>query len=181
MVFVSKELNKISKYFSFLLRHEPQAIGLQLDENGWASIEELIEKTTDFKLDRNMIEVVVETNDKQRFSISKDGLFIRANQGHSIEIDLDLIAQEPPSVLMHGTAERFMVNILDKGLSKMERHHVHLTESSAVAQSVGSRYGKPIILSIAAKEMYEDGFKFYKSANNVWLVDSVPVKYIKIM
>ena len=178
---MSKELNKISKYFSYLLRHKPDSIGLALDENGLASIEELIEKTTDFKLDRNLVDIVVETNDKQRFSISNDGLYIRANQGHSIDIELDLPELVPPNILIHGTADRFIEAIRKTGLSKMERHHVHLTESQAVAQNVGSRYGKPVILSIAAKEMYVDGFVFFKSANNVWLVDNVPVKYISEM
>ncbi|WP_444935229.1 RNA 2'-phosphotransferase [Microbulbifer sp. JMSA004] len=178
---MSKELNKISKYLSFLLRHEPQAIGLEIDENGWASIQELIDKTTDFELSRNIIEVVVETNDKQRFNISNDGLSIRANQGHSIKIDLNLQLQEPPKELLHGTAARFIEAILKTGLNKRERHHVHLTESQAVAQNVGSRYGKPVILSIASKKMHENGYKFYKSSNNVWLVDCVPVKYIKMM
>ncbi|WP_444930741.1 RNA 2'-phosphotransferase [Microbulbifer sp. SSSA002] len=176
---MSKDLNKISKYFSYLLRHKPQAIGLELDENGWTSIEELIKKTTDFTLNRDLVEVIVETNDKKRFSISEDGLFIRANQGHSIEIDLDLQPQEPPTVLVHGTAGKFLNAIREEGLKRMKRHHVHLTESQAVAQNVGSRYGQPILLSIATQKMYTDGFKFFKSANNVWLVESVPAKYIE--
>lgn len=178
---MNRELNKISKYLSYLLRHEPQAIQLELDKNGWASIEELIEKTITFELDSNLVQIVVETSDKKRFSISDDGLFIRANQGHSIAVDLDLEALKPPEILTHGTAERFMEAIQTTGLSKMERHHVHLTESVAVAKNVGARYGKPVILNIAAQNMYEDGFEFFKSANNVWLVDSVPTKYITKM
>ena len=172
-------LSKISKYFSYILRHKPEAIGLCLDANGWASIEELIKKTTDFQLTRELVEIVVETNEKQRFSISDDGKRIKANQGHSIEIELDLKPIEPPDLLLHGTAVRFMESIKVKGLCKMDRHHVHLTESKAVAKSVGSRYGKPLILSIAASKMHNSGFLFYKTCNNVWLVDHVPFEYIE--
>jgi putative RNA 2'-phosphotransferase len=175
---MSKELNKISKYFSYLLRHDPESIGLSLDENGWADIDELVQKTVDFDLNRNLIDIVVETNDKKRFSISDDGVHIRANQGHSIGVDLDLKSIQPPQLLVHGTAEKFIELIRNQGLNKMQRHHVHLSESPAVAKNVGSRYGKPILLSISAKEMFDDGFKFFKSVNNVWLVDNVPQKYI---
>ena len=178
---MSKELNNISKYFSYLLRHDPESVGLSLDENGWASIDELIEKTVDFKLNRDLIEIVVGTNDKKRFSISYDGLQIRANQGHSIDVDLELTPIQPPQFLVHGTAERFVEAIRVQGLNKMQRHHVHLSESKAVAENVGSRYGKFVLLNISAKEMFDDGFKFYKSANNVWLVDSVSPKYINEM
>jgi len=171
-------LNKLSKYFSYLLRHKPEAVGLYLDENGWASIEELIKKSTDFQLTRELVDIVVETNDKQRFSISDDGKRIKANQGHSIEIELDLKPIEPPGLLLHGTTVRFMESIKLKGLCKMDRHHVHLTESKAVAKSVGSRYGKPIILNIAALKMYDDGHSFYKTRNNIWLVEHVPFEYI---
>jgi putative RNA 2'-phosphotransferase len=178
---MSKELNNISKYFSYLLRHEPESVGLSLNENGWASIDELIEKTVDFKLNRDLIEIVVGTNDKKRFSISDDGLQIKANQGHSIDVDLELTPIQPPQFLVHGTAERFVEAIRVQGLNKMQRHHVHLSESKAVAENVGSRYGKSVLLNISAKEMFDDGFKFYKSANNVWLVDSVSPKYINEM
>lgn len=178
---MSKELNKISKYFSYLLRHKPESIGLSLDENGWANIDELIQKTDDFELNKDIIDIVVETNDKKRFSISDDRVYIRANQGHSIVVDLELMPIQPPQYLVHGTAERFIEIIREQGLNKMQRHHVHLSESPAVAKNVGSRYGKPILLNIATKEMFDDGFIFYKSANNVWLVDLVPPKYIKEM
>lgn len=175
---MSKELNKISKYFGYLLRHHPDAIGLTLDSHGWASIDELISKTTDFELTPDIIAIVVETNDKQRFAISPDGQRIRANQGHSIDIELDLAPTEPPETLWHGTAERFLPAITDEGLKKMQRHHVHLTESAAVAKNVGSRYGKPVLLKVAARQMHQDGFVFYQSANKVWLVESVPARYV---
>ncbi|MEH6575689.1 MAG: RNA 2'-phosphotransferase, partial [Amphritea sp.] len=176
---MDKQLTRVSKYLSYLLRHNPDAIGIRLDEKGWASIEELIEKKQGFSLSRELIEVVVETNDKQRFAISPDGARIRANQGHSLNVDLDLCSTEPPETLIHGTAERFWSSIERKGLLKGDRHHVHLTESLEVAMAVGGRYGKPVILKVAAQRMHDDGYKFYKSANNVWLVEHVPVSYIR--
>ena len=176
---MEKELTRVSKYLSFILRHKPDEIGLNLDRNGWGSIEDLIVKTTDPTLTRDLLEVVVETNDKQRFAISDDGKMIRANQGHSILIDLDLPPLVPPPTLIHGTAERFCAAIEREGLVKGTRHHVHLKESLFVAKAVGSRYGKPLILEIAARRMNDDGHQFYKTTNNVWLVDSVPPEYIK--
>jgi putative RNA 2'-phosphotransferase len=177
---MEKKLQKISKYLSFLLRHSPDAIGLKLDSIGWGSIDYIIENTQSPKLDRDLIDIVVETNGKKRFSISPCGKNIRANQGHSIEIDLGLEAIVPPEGLLHGTAERFIESIMDSGLTKQKRHHVHLSESLEVAKAVGARYGRPVVLKIDTKKMTEDGFQFYKSANNVWLVDSVPPKYVAI-
>lgn len=176
---MAQELTKISKYLSFILRHQPVAIGLSLDSNGWASINELIKKTTDFELTHDLLNLVVETNDKQRFVIDLQQNKIRANQGHSIDVDLSLEPLVPPAVLLHGTAERFYQSIKQQGLTKQKRHHVHLSESATIATSVGSRYGKPILLEIDAKRMYEQGYKFYRSANNVWLVETVPSQFIK--
>lgn len=178
---MEQELKTISKYLSFILRHKPDEIGLELDDAGWGSIDELIRKTSGFELTLDLIRVVVETNDKQRFSISDDGLKIRANQGHSIEIDLGLVAIEPPDILLHGTAERSWPNIELEGLDKRNRHHVHLTESAIVANSVGARYGKPLLLEISAKRMVDEGYSFFRSANNVWLVESVPPQYLKVI
>jgi len=177
---MEKNITKVSKYLSFILRHKPEEIGLELDAQGWASITQLIENTKDFTLDRELLDIVVETNDKQRFAFSSDGLKIRANQGHSIEVDLKLPAVEPPETLYHGTAERFHPSINADGLIKGNRHHVHLTESLAVAKSVGSRYGKPVLLKIDTKQMFLDGQQFYKTANNVWLVDAVAPQYILV-
>lgn len=173
------KITKVSKYLSFLLRHQPEAIGLTLDANGWAAVDELIRKATSHQLTRELLDIVVETNDKQRFSYSEDGRKIRANQGHSITIDLDLSPLTPPEILFHGTAVRFWEAIQAEGLHKMKRHHVHLTESRAVAQNVGSRYGKPLVLEIEAKKMHLAGYSFYKSKNNVWLVEQVPCPYIR--
>ena len=173
-----KSDNKLSKYLSYILRHNPDSIGLELDKNGWADIDELIKKTTNFSLNRFNIDLTVQTNDKQRFSISEDGLKIRANQGHTIEVDLGLSSIKPPSVLYHGTASRFIDSIIREGLTKQKRHHVHLTESLEIASSVGNRYGKLVLLSIFTNEMINDGYIFFKTVNNVWLVDNVPFKYL---
>lgn len=177
---MKQNLVKISKYFSYVLRHKPDAIALELDLEGWAAIAELIAKTTDFELTREIIESVVETDDKQRFCISDDGKRIRANQGHSIQVDLGLSPLSPPEFLWHGTAHRFVESIMRVGLIKKNRHHVHLTESLAVAKAVGSRYGQPVILKIAAQEMHQNGYEFFKTINNVWLVDNVASEFIKI-
>lgn len=176
---MQKQLKDISKYLSYLLRHEPQAIGLALDAQGWASVEQLVSKTTQYELTQALIETVVETNDKQRFVFNSDRTKIRANQGHSISIDLALEPIDPPNTLFHGTAERFIDAIKTEGLKKMQRHHVHLSESEWVAKSVGSRYGKPVLLTVDTKQMAADGYRFYKTANSVWLVDVVPPGYIQ--
>lgn len=123
---------KTSKYLSYILRHKPDSIDIKLDKNGWASIDELISKTTDVELTRSILEIIVETNDKQRFIISNDGLNIRANQGHSIDVDLQLNSIEPPDILFHGTATRFISSIERDGLTKQKRHHIHLLENNAV-------------------------------------------------
>ncbi len=169
---------KLSKHLSYILRHRPDVIGLELDSQGWATIDDLVEKVTKFNLTNDLLRVVVETNDKQRYRISDDGKRIKANQGHSIDIDLDLEPVQPPHVLYHGTADRFMDTIKADGLTKQNRHHVHLSESEPVAMTVGGRHGRPVIIIISARKMYEDGFQFYKTANNVWLVDHVPPEYM---
>ena len=166
-----------------MLRHNPAELSLELDDNGWVDISVLIENANNRgkQLTRKLIEEVVATNDKKRFSISDDGKMIRANQGHSIEVDLALEAVRPPSILLHGTAEENLGLILRCGLRKMSRHHVHLTESRTTASAVGTRYGRLVLLEIDAAQMHSDGFVFYRSENNVWLVDAVPTKYINIV
>lgn len=175
---MEKELTKVSKYLSFLLRHKPETIDLKLDEHGWALIDELIAKTSEFELSTELLEVVVETNDKQRFALDSEKRRIRANQGHSIDVDLALTPLMPPDVLFHGTAERFIESILTQGLVRQKRHHVHLSGSQGVASAVGKRYGKLVMLEINAKAMHQAGYQFYRSVNNVWLVDRVPPNYI---
>ncbi|MEZ4629495.1 MAG: RNA 2'-phosphotransferase [Deinococcales bacterium] len=172
----------VSKFLSLILRHKPEEIGLQLDQEGWANIQDLIvlaNKKGDL-LSEDLIREIVETNDKKRFTISSDGKFIKANQGHSIQVDLGLVAIEPPKVLFHGTASRFVESIIASGLSKRNRHHVHLSTNVETAKAVGRRYGSPVVLVINSAKMFLDGHTFYKSDNDVWLTEEVPSRYILI-
>lgn len=176
-----KEIKKISKFLSLVLRHNPDKIGLVLDENAWANTEELIEKCNknSIKFSFEDLEVVVETNNKNRFSFNENKTKIRANQGHSLKnIDLEFEAIEPPKFLYHGTVDRFIVSIKENGLQKMSRQHVHLSKDKETAINVGSRRGKAIILSVSALEMHQAGFEFYCSENGVWLTDNVPSEFI---
>jgi len=172
----------ISKFLSLVLRHLPQIIHLTIDKNGWVNIDELIQNANKYRrmhLTVELINTIVETNDKQRFILSDDGKRIRANQGHSIKIDLALEAKIPPDILYHGTASRFLDSIMKDGLKPMTRQYVHLSQTEETALTVGKRHGIPIVLHINAKNMFEDGYKFYLSENNVWLVNNVPAKYIE--
>ena len=170
-----------SKLLSLVLRHSPQTIQLTLDENGWANVDELIMQCNKFskEIDRELVDYIVENNDKKRFAFNEDRTKIRASQGHSISVELELEEAIPTGLLFHGTVEKFLEAIKKEGLQKMSRQHVHLSKDKETALKVGSRRGKPIILSVRAKEMQEDGFKFYLSENNVWLTDHVPAKYIE--
>ena len=172
-------MNK-SKFLSLVLRHKPDTIGIVLDRNGWVSVEELLAKSADYglRLSRTELEEIVETNDKKRFAFSEDKTRIRANQGHSVEVELELEAAEPPERLFHGTVERFLGSIRTEGLKKMNRHHVHLSKDKETAEKVGDRRGEAIILTISSGDMFKDGYTFYLSENRVWLTDTVPVKYI---
>ncbi|WP_020407453.1 RNA 2'-phosphotransferase [Hahella ganghwensis] len=181
---MNKDITKTSKFLSFILRHEPQAIGITLDENGWVNINELLEaaNASGKSITRELLDEVVFTNDKQRFAYSPDGSRIRANQGHSVEsVDLALSPVEPPGFLFHGTVERFLDDIREFGLKKMNRQHVHLSADITTARSVGGRRGKPVILKISAGQMFQSGIEFYLSANGVWLTDSVPAEYISVV
>lgn len=171
-----------SKFLSYVLRHDPSKINIKLDKNGWVSVDELLEKckTANVFITREELDDIVATNDKQRFKFSDDGLKIRASQGHSIKIDLNLKSKVPPVELYHGTVEKSLDGIKKNGLRSMSRHHLHLSSDVSTATNVGSRRGKPIILKIDSKAMYADGFKFYISDNGVWLIDEVPFKYITI-
>lgn len=173
---------QLSKFLSFVLRHKPDAIDLTLDSQGWASIDELIERgnATGTQFDREDLQHVVETSDKKRFSVSADGLRIRAAQGHSVTVELGLSPQEPPSVLYHGTATRFVESILSEGLKPQDRQHVHLSIDEATAQRVGQRHGKPVILKIEALRMHAKGFKFFLADNGVWLTDQVPPEFFAL-
>lgn len=175
-----KEIKTISKFLSLVLRHAPETIQLQLDKNGWANVDELIIQSHQFgkEFDFGLLEEVVETNDKKRFTFNEDLTKIRANQGHSIDVELNLKESEPKDFLYHGTVEKFIDSIKKEGLQKMSRQYVHLSKDKETAIKVGSRRGKPIVLKINAPKMFLDGYKFYLSENNVWLLDEVPTKYI---
>jgi len=179
---MDRKLIDTSKFMSYVLRHQPQAIGLHLDEQGWADVDELIKTAVSHNktIDRALIEKVVATNDKKRFALSPDGTKIRANQGHSIQVDLGLTAVNPPPHLFHGTAMKFMESITKQGLKPRRRHHVHLSADYETAIKVGSRHGTPVVLQIDTARMVADGVEFYLSANGVWLTDAVAPKYLTI-
>lgn len=174
------ENKRISKFLSLILRHQPETIQLKLDENGWADVSELITKSAKGRMHFTFadLEEVVETNNKKRFAFNEDKTRIRASQGHSIDIDLDLKAAQPPDFLYHGTAEANISSILENGIEKRNRQHVHLSADKETATKVGMRHGKPVILTIRTKTMHEDGIIFYLSANGVWLTDFVDPQYI---
>lgn len=173
---------QLSKFLSFVLRHKPDAIGLTLDPQGWAHIDELIAKgnAAGTQFDRDDLLLVVERSDKQRFSISTDNLRIRAAQGHSVNIELGLVPQEPPAVLYHGTATRFIESILAAGLLPQSRQQVHLSADEATARLVGQRHGKPVIFEVDTSRMRAQGFKFYRADNGVWLTDQVPAEFLAL-
>lgn len=174
------DLVRVSKFLSLVLRHEPGAIGLDLDENGWADIDELIRLAgaRGRHLTRPLVEQVVAENDKKRFAISEDGRRIRANQGHSVAVDLGLPPAEPPERLYHGTATRFLASIAAEGLRAGDRQHVHLSADEPTAILVGQRHGRPAVLVVHAREMAAAGHRFYRSANGVWLTDRVPATFL---
>lgn len=178
---VSKRIVEISKFLSLVLRHQPETIGITLDAEGWALVDELLEAAgrRGKSITRQQLEEVVATNDKKRFSLSPDGRRIRANQGHSIEVDLNLAPVEPPELLYHGTVERFLDSIRAQGLLRGNRRHVHLSGDEETASRVGQRRGRPIVLVVEAGRMHRDGHCFYRSANGVWLTDAVPPQYLR--
>lgn len=177
---MNKNIVRTSKFLSLVLRHKPETIGLPLDTNGWAEIADLISLTRKQSnpLTHELIEEIVATSDKQRFVISDDGQRIRANQGHSVTVDLDLQPQQPPSALYHGTATRFLGSIKSHGLQKRQRQHVHLSADLETASKVGVRHGKLALLTVEAEKMASQGYIFYLSANKVWLTDHVPPQFI---
>lgn len=168
---------RTSKKISLALRHAPERFGLTLDPAGWVAIVDLL---TALDLTRAELDEVVTTNDKQRFAISPDGAVIRANQGHSVAVDLRLDAATPPDLLYHGTVERFLAAILAEGLRPMARHDVHLSASVETARKVGNRRGAPVILEVRAAAMHADGHAFQVSENGVWLTAAVPPAYLVV-
>ena len=174
------DLTRISKYMSLILRHKPEVIGIKLDAHGWADVNELLAGISrKYPINREILDEIVRSDGKQRYSFNEDGTMIRANQGHSIQVDVELSVTEPPEILYHGTAERFAASIEEKGLLPGSRLYVHLSPDTKTAEQVGRRHGKPIIYQVAAGQMHRDGYPFYLSANGVWLAKVVPVQYLK--
>lgn len=176
-----KLIKEASKFLSLVLRHAPETIQLALDANGWADVDELIRQCNAYNKTLNFekLQYIVETNDKKRFAFNDDKTKIRASQGHSVTVDLDINPVTPPDILYHGTVDKFLEAIKREGLQRMSRQHVHLSKDIETATKVASRRGKPIVLIVNTEQMHTDGFLFYCSENGVWLTDVVPVKYIK--
>lgn len=173
-------LTSLSRFISLVLRHKPEAIGITLDEHGWADVNELIAGINRTQpLDMETLEEIVRTDEKQRYSFSGDKTLIRANQGHSIPVDVELPQAEPPEILYHGTAERFTAAIEAEGLRPMSRLYVHLSKDAETARKVGSRHGKPVIYEVLAGEMSRRGFEFRLSVNGVWLTKEVPPEFLR--
>lgn len=177
----NSRLVKISKYLSKHLRHTPERIGIKLAPGGWVSVDELLAacQKHSFPINRLELNEVVAKNDKQRFSFDSTHTLIRANQGHSVEVDLHLEPTIPPDVLYHGTGHGSVEAILREGLCKMSRHHVHLSRDITTAKKVGTRHGRPVVFQINAAAMHQKGYVFYCSTNGVWLVDQVPPQYLQ--
>jgi putative RNA 2'-phosphotransferase len=177
---MDRRLVTMSKFLAKHLRHAPDALGLTLQPGGWVSVDDLLtaSERAGFAISYDELIACVETNDKKRFSFDDTGDLIRANQGHSVEVDLQLEEQQPPAVLYHGTVERFLPSILVEGLKKGKRHHVHLSKDVETARKVGARRGQPVILQVAAERMHAEGFRFFVSVNGVWLTDSVPAAFL---
>ena len=177
---MSKQLEEISKFIALILRHKPETIGITLDEHGWAKVDELIDgisKTYVFNME--MLEEIVKTDKKGRYSFSEDKTLIRANQGHSINVDVELEEKEPPEFLWHGTGEKFVSGIDTGGLIPKSRLYVHLSKDEDTALQVGARHGKPVLYRVLSGKMYKDGYVFYLSQNGVWLTKKVPLEYLE--
>jgi putative RNA 2'-phosphotransferase len=176
-----RQRTKLSKQMSYVLRHRPDSVGLELDAGGWVEVEKLLVALGRGGKDVTLAQVqeVVRTGEKQRFSFSDDGLRIRANQGHSVDVELGLEPVEPPELLYHGTVARFLESIRREGIRKGSRHHVHLSPDIETARKVGGRRGRPVILIIEAGRMHAAGLQFFVSANGVWLTEHVPPEYVR--
>lgn len=179
-----RRLERISKFISMILRHKPQVIGITLDEHGWADVNELIkginETGEEIEFSKDTLETIVKTDKKQRYSFSQDRTLIRANQGHSIPVDVELEKKEPPKVLYHGTGVKSVKAIQEQGLLPMERLYVHLSTDVETATNVGKHHGTPVIFQVNAEQMQKDGYDFFQSVNGVWLTKEVPTKYLEL-
>ena len=169
-----------SKFLSLVLRHQPDLVGITLDPAGWVAVDDLLAgcRRKGHDISRDELEEIVRTSDKQRFALSEDGTRIRANQGHSVPVELGHEPATPPEVLYHGTADRFLESIRTEGLTRGSRHHVHLSERVDTAEAVGRRHGRQIVLHVRSGDMHRAGIAFYKTPNGVWLTDAVPAEYL---
>jgi putative RNA 2'-phosphotransferase len=170
-----KKTTRVSKRISYVLRHAPETIGLVLDDAGWAGVDDLIGR---LRISREALDEVVETNNKKRFEFSDDGRSIRARQGHSVDVELGYRPSEPPDLLFHGTADRNLESIRERGLHRAARHHVHLSTNESLMLEVGRRHGKPVVVTVDAKRMRDDGHQFFITENEVWLTEAVPPEYL---
>jgi putative RNA 2'-phosphotransferase len=178
---MNKDLVSTSKFLSLVLRHKPETIGIQLDAEGFVAVDELLAAARQYgkAITPETLKEVVATNDKKRFAFSPDGLRIRANQGHSVEVDLGLEPVEPPELLYHGTVDRFLDSIRKQGLLRGDRHHVHLSADRETAARVGQRRGRPVVLVVESGRMHREGREFFRSENGVWLTDGVRPDYLR--
>ena len=177
---MAKDLVKLGRFISLVLRHSPETIGLKLDENGWADVADLMSgmNKKGRRIDFETLNEIVKTNNKKRYEFSEDFKKIRACQGHSIDVDLELKPVQPPEFLYHGTAVRNLDIIKSEGIKKISRQYVHLSEDRETAYNVGSRHGKPFIIKVLSGDMYRNGKNFYISKNNVWLSEDIESRYL---
>ena len=169
-----------SKFIALILRHKPEAIGISLDEHGWANVNDLIEGISKtYPLSLEQLENIVSTDNKQRYSFNEDHTLIRANQGHSVPVDVELPKKNPPPVLYHGTGEKYVSSIMESGLIPKSRLYVHLSADIQTAEIVGKRHGRPVVFVVDTKSMNSDGYDFFLSVNGVWLTKTVPVRYLR--
>jgi putative RNA 2'-phosphotransferase len=173
-------LRRVSKFLRLVLRHEPAKAGIALDGEGWVNVADLLRgcEAAGIGISHAELTQLVAQNDKQRFAFSEDGTRIRANQGHSLEVNLAYPAVEPPARLFHGTARHRLASIQLHGLTKGSRHHVHLSSGAETAMAVGRRHGEPVVLAVMSAEMASAGHPFFQSANGVWLADAVPPEFL---
>lgn len=177
---MSKELTKDSKFLSLILRHKPDLVGIEIQEEGWVKVESLLEKCAEFgrPISKETLRIIVESDEKQRYSFKDDGEYIRANQGHSIDVDMSFKEESPPIILYHGTARKNIESIKRQGLTKQNRQYVHLSKDFHTARTVGSRHGTSVVYNVKAYEMSKQGYKFFLSENGIWLTEWVPTNYL---
>ena len=179
---VNNNYTRTSRFISMILRHKPEEIGITLDKHGWANVQALIDginATGRHHLDMDILKEIVRTDEKQRYSFNEDQTLIRANQGHSIPVDVELQEAVPPAVLYHGTGEKYVRSIDAQGLLPQSRLYVHLSEDLETAKKVGQRHGRLTVYTVDCTRMLADGYKFYLSVNHVWLTKAVPAEYLK--